>query len=183
MSFNKALLVAAILTLIVGFFKIQISKNDTVDNNASEETEVLYSKADFKLFNSEPKKRTPRKITVPFQGGKQIINVNEILYCVAENDRVLIHTKTTYNEPIITTTKFSLSKMKSKIGSAEFMYDNLRKYIINFNSIDKILHIQSQMNQKRYTYEIIMENDDNLVLPVGKKEEFMKDLNNYIETY
>ncbi len=179
MSFNKALLVAAFLISIVAYFQMNMNTKETITNDLS--TEILFTKAEYKLFNSEPKKKIPRKILVPIQDGDQMINVNEILYCVAANNRVQIHTETTH-QPIETTTKFSLTKMKNKIGSADFLYHELRKYIINFNSIDKIIRIP-QANQKHYKYKIIMESNDTLPLPVDKKDGFMNVLYDYIDNY
>jgi DNA-binding LytR/AlgR family response regulator len=179
MNFNKALLVAAILTLVVGFFKIKINKNDTSDNDKLENIEVLYAKAEFELFNSDSEKRTPRKIRIPIQDGVQFVNISEILYCSKESNRVAILTENE-RKPIYTT--LTLKSLKSKMDNVSFIYSNLKSHILNYEYINKVLGTP-QTNQKHYNYHIIMDNRDTIKLPTGKKEEFMNELDDYIENY
>ena len=179
MNFNKALLVAAILTLVVGFFKIKINKNDTSDNDKLENIEVLYAKAEFELFNSDSEKRTPRKIRIPIQDGVQFVNISEILYCSKESNRVAILTENE-RKPIYTTLTLKVLKVRW-IMSLLFILTLKVIFLITNTSI-KYLE-QPQTNQKHYNYHIIMDNRDTIKLPTGKKEEFMNELDDYIENY
>lgn len=181
------LLAYVILFLVVGvvinnFFDrepISIEEEIAQQSNHQEEEEsaTIFNRASFSSFTSSYQ-NFPKKIFVNISGGEELISVIDIIYCESITNSKDLSIVLTSGDTIIAK-RTTLKSIKQKIGNAPFLYNRLNAYIVNFEHVSKILQHEGLGNKNAYTYEIIMDNGENITLPKTQKNTFVQEVKYY----
>lgn len=145
LSFN-ALLVIAALIVGGGYYvnsKFESNSDDAeLEEWADEIGETTIYKADLRIFSDEIEEQKVKQILIRTNDDdtltyEQFLSISEIMYCEfnSKDKKVDIYIDN-YNEPLKVSS--TLKAISEKIGNQDFIYE-LKKYIINFNYVSKVV--------------------------------------------
>jgi DNA-binding LytR/AlgR family response regulator len=185
MSFNKALIFAAIIIGAVAFFKNKMNNNpsefasqyveENVENDSKQEFTI--HRADFNLasFSTIKRSRTPERVLIKASDGSEIpVSIKNITYCEGENRKVRIYRDNASSILAQTT----LKELKNEITAPNFMYEGLGSYIVNFDYVEKLMpqRVEGTANYKYY----IEINDNQITIPKDKYSSFREKFKDYL---